>query len=123
MGGARRGGRRRIEVTQELVEEERERLVKERQGDVQRVLDKHDDLVSAPIGSYLRGLTVSQIREAFHLEKFVSYIGFDPKVRNVLPHEGFFQDRIYAPGQPPDRVRFYLTLFLGGESGQVERLP
>ena len=44
-GGGRTRGAQAVEVTQEMVEEERARLVQERQGEVQRVLDKHDDLV------------------------------------------------------------------------------
>ncbi|KAJ3528051.1 hypothetical protein NM688_g8045 [Phlebia brevispora] len=63
-GTSRRPGRKGVAVvTQELVEEERARMIQERQSEVQRVLDKHDDLV----------------REAFHLEKFVSLLGYDPK--------------------------------------------
>ena len=71
-------------MTDELVEEERERLVQERQGEVQRVLNKHDNLVRVIIYSAWRFLTLLQIREAFHLEKFVSLIGYDPKVRNIV---------------------------------------
>ena len=44
-------------VTQELVEEERARLIEERQGEVQRVLDRHDDLVRASSDSQLYLLT------------------------------------------------------------------
>lgn len=34
-----------VVVTQELMEEERSKLIQERQGELQRVLDRHDDLV------------------------------------------------------------------------------
>ena len=45
-GGIGRGrGRRAVVVTQEDVEEERVRLIQEKQSEVQRVLDRHDDLV------------------------------------------------------------------------------
>ncbi|KAI0686705.1 SNF2 family N-terminal domain-containing protein [Cytidiella melzeri] len=48
---------------EEKLKQERERLIRERQGDVNEVLNKHDDL----------------LRELFHLEKFVSLLSFNPQ--------------------------------------------
>ena len=64
-GGIRRAERKIAVVTQELVEEERARLIEERQGEVQRVLDRHDDLVRVLIIHKRTVLTLSRYAKAF----------------------------------------------------------
>jgi hypothetical protein len=44
-GKAARGTARREEFTEEIVTQGRERLIRERQNEVNEVLDKHDSLV------------------------------------------------------------------------------
>lgn len=57
-GGHRKYSRKGVVVTQELVEEERARLIEEKQREVQRVLDKHDDLVRFSMHSRCRVLII-----------------------------------------------------------------
>lgn len=71
------------------LQRERERMVHERQEAVTRVLDEHDDLVRSltcqiPITT---GSAVLQIREAFHMEKFVTMLAYDPKACRVLNND------------------------------------
>ncbi|KAF9228453.1 hypothetical protein BS17DRAFT_339377 [Gyrodon lividus] len=51
-------------VSEKEVANERTKMLVERQAELDRVLDRHDDIV----------------REVFHLEKFVTLTGYDPKV-------------------------------------------
>ncbi|THH07869.1 hypothetical protein EW145_g3092 [Phellinidium pouzarii] len=51
-------------VEDEIVVSERRALILERQGELERVLDRHDDLV----------------REAFHLERFITLLQYDPLI-------------------------------------------
>ncbi|KIJ15547.1 hypothetical protein PAXINDRAFT_77322, partial [Paxillus involutus ATCC 200175] len=51
-------------VSEEEVANERTRMLVDRQAELDRVLDRHDD----------------SVREVFHLEKFVTLLEYDPKV-------------------------------------------
>ena len=64
------------------LERERERLIHQRQSVVARVLDKHDDLVRAKDYLSCRPIdeTHEQVRELFHLERFVSLLSYSPEV-------------------------------------------
>ncbi|KIJ66026.1 hypothetical protein HYDPIDRAFT_87154, partial [Hydnomerulius pinastri MD-312] len=59
-GGIRRAGG----ASEEDVAAERTALLAEKQAELDGVLDRHDDMV----------------REVFHLEKFVTLLGYDPRV-------------------------------------------
>ena len=69
----------------EGLDEVRARWVRERQTELDRITDAHDTMVRPPI---LVSCAIShnmQVREAFHLEKFVSLLTYDPKVRTSPP--------------------------------------
>ena len=61
----------------------RVKMVQDRQEELDRVLDTHDSLVCSPLPPW-NDTDINQVREAFHLEKFVSLLTYDPKVR-ILP--------------------------------------
>lgn len=63
----------------ERVRQERQRLIEERQVEVGRVLERHDDLVRV-MSQHLTLTHFGQVREAFHLDHFVSFLSFDPEV-------------------------------------------
>ena len=62
----------------------RAKMVQDRQEELDRVLDTHDSLVCSPLPPPWNDTDINQVREAFHLEKFVSLLTYDPKVR-ILP--------------------------------------
>lgn len=80
-GSSRNGLLLADEEEEELVKEERERLIHERQGTVTGVLDRHDDLVRVRMTLFrILTLRVWQVRELFHLERFVSLLSYVPEV-------------------------------------------
>lgn len=68
-----------------VIEGVRTQWVQDRREELDRVFDTHDTLVRSPdhIASF-HCAQISQIREAFHLEKFVSLLTYDPKVCALL---------------------------------------
>lgn len=67
------------------LEDTRAKWVQDRQEELDRVFDRHDTLVRMTtvilcIPSLMSCLLCVQIREAFHLEKFVTLLSYDPKV-------------------------------------------
>jgi hypothetical protein len=81
------GGEKVKNVSRDRIGAERELLVSERQGELARVLDRHDDLVRVVffVGmEWFLMMPGEQVREVFHLEKFVTMVSFDPKVRALI---------------------------------------
>ena len=71
---------------EERVAARKQELLIQKRRELAKVLDKHDDLVSSLIYVAERpcsfdGCSLQQVREAFHLERFVTLVSFDPKVR------------------------------------------
>ncbi|KAI5123788.1 hypothetical protein M0805_009083 [Coniferiporia weirii] len=73
---------------------ERQALIMERQGELEKVLNKHDDLV----------------REAFHLERFVTLLRYDPVVAKedrtpvFLEYKANYDLVMKTPGSGPSRT-------------------
>lgn len=68
-----------------VIEGVRTQWVQDRREELDRVFDTHDTLVRSPdLISSVDCAQSSQIREAFHLEKFVSLLTYDLKVCALL---------------------------------------
>ena len=72
------------------LEDTRAKWVQDRQEELDRVFDRHDTLVRMTtvvvcIRILISFLCCVQIREAFHLEKFVTLLSYDPQVSIGFP--------------------------------------
>ncbi len=77
------------------LEDTRAKWVQDRQEELDRVFDRHDTLVRMTtvilcIPTLMSFPYCVQIREAFHLEKFVTLLSYDPKVSLSFPNRPRF---------------------------------
>jgi len=68
----------------ETAEAKRDRLLAEKQAEMESIVDRHDDLVRLLLagsqGQNLMFLSLYQVREMFHMENFTMMLSFDPPV-------------------------------------------
>lgn len=100
-----------VVVTQELIEEERSKLIQERQGELQRVLDRHDDLVCPSYIQLLTLLIFSRSVRRFIWRSLSHWSDMIPRCVGLL-------DLCRSCSSNS----FMISFLVGSEKGQVQRL-
>lgn len=90
------------------LEDTRAKWVQDRQEELDRVFDRHDTLVRMTTAALCVPTLMSfrccvQIREVFHLEKFVTLLSYDPQVSLVFMLESLLSCILLVQGRSRSR--------------------
>lgn len=98
-GGGGGNASKPAEVTEEMVLEERDRLLRQKQTQLDQIFNKHDDLVRSPLASAYQSPTSArlEIRETFHMVNWKSMLGYNPVAAKTDESQVFRDVRSYSP--------------------------